>query len=222
MITEKCNMMCEHCCYSCTSEGRDMSRRVFRQACELAEERGDTISIGGGEPTTHPLFWDFIGIALAATSQDEGMLWLATNGKRTEDAIRLADLARRGVLAVDLSQDWYHEEIDERVVQAFTRGREKQGSNYYDGRQNSDMRSVRDVSGKVCSIGRAEGWGDTTSCPCPDLFVHPTGKLYLCGCLKETAGTVWKPKVPEDYEGECPRERHEREARCTGQEAGAL
>jgi hypothetical protein len=189
-----------------------MSRRVFRQACKLAEERGDTISIGGGEPTLHPLFWDFIGIALAATADDEGTLWLATNGKRTEDAIRLARLAQRGILAVDLSQDWYHEEIEPSVVQAFTRGREKQGSNYY-GKRSNDFRGVRDVSGKVCSTGRAENWGDTNSCPCPDLFVHPTGKLYLCGCMKNPAGTVWKPNIPEDHESlTCPRECHEQRA----------
>ena len=29
-ITERCNMLCDHCGMSCTSEGEDMSMKVFK------------------------------------------------------------------------------------------------------------------------------------------------------------------------------------------------
>ena len=116
-ITTRCNMECAHCCYSCGPEGVDMDRQTFLAACKLAAEYGENISIGGGEPTVHPLFWDFIGLAIAYT--DEGPPWLATNGKLTETALILARLARKGVLSVELSQDEFHEEIEWDVVEAF-------------------------------------------------------------------------------------------------------
>ena len=58
-ITDHCNMTCAHCCYSCSPRKRNfMSKDVFVKALDLCDL--DDISIGGGEPTLHPLFWDFI------------------------------------------------------------------------------------------------------------------------------------------------------------------
>ena len=185
-----------------------MSRHVFRLACKIAEDRGETISIGGGEPTLHPLFWDFLGIALGASGGDEGMLWMATNGKRTEDALKLARMAKNGVVSVALSLDDYHESIDIRVERAF--GKEEKKSNEY-GRylhgNSRDFREIRDVTAKVARFGRAKEWGDTDYCPCPDLFVTPKGCLYQCGCQTEQLGTVWKPKIPDEYIDCCVRDK---------------
>ena len=53
-ITNKCNMLCEHCCFSCTNIGSNMSLKIFRKACEYANYNGLNIFLGGGEPTSHP------------------------------------------------------------------------------------------------------------------------------------------------------------------------
>ena len=187
-----------------------MSRHVFRLACKIAEDRGETISIGGGEPTLHPLFWDFLGIAIRATSSDEGMLWMATNGKRTEDALILANLARNGVLGVALSLDTYHEPIEARVERAFGKGEKKSGTygRYLHG-NSRDFREIRDVTANVARSGRAKDWGDTDYCPCPDLFVAPNGYIYQCGCQTKQLGTVWKPKIPDGCIDHCVMDKVE-------------
>ena len=151
-ITTRCNMECAHCCYSCTAKGRDMTGKTFRAAVAWAldYEGDETISLGGGEPTIHPKFWEFIGLALGNFTY----VWLATNGKETETALNLARMARRGVLAVALSQDEYHEEIDPRVIGAFMEGRKPYPSHFQE--ENHDYREIRDVTQKVIKAGRAE------------------------------------------------------------------
>ena len=188
-------MECEHCAYSCTSKGVDMPRRVFVKACELAEDMGGYITIGGGEPTLHPRLFDYIGIAGAYT--DEGVPFLVTNGKITDLALRLASMAHRGLVGVDLSLDYYHEVIDECVEAAFRRA---PGN-----RDDRDMRNIRDVThgGQSDPIpqGRAENWalGDVDACVCDDLLVTPDGRLFSCGCMSIQYGTIFDPTLPDEY-----------------------
>ena len=192
-----------------------MRRSTFIKACELAAERGDIISIGGGEPTIHPLFWDFIGLALAHGDIYE-VPWLATNGKVTETALRLANLAKRGVLAVDLSRDEYHEEIDYEVVEAFTVDK------YNRGDRVSDYRSIRDVTGgPIAGVWREpiqtgrylsylgldeDDQDDERECVCNDIFVAPDGIIHACGCQEVQYGTVWEPQFPASWDCEWPDE----------------
>jgi len=90
-ITDHCNMTCAHCGYSCSPRKKNfMTMDVFKAAVKYDP---NYISIGGGEPTTHPLFWDMLVHAIVES--DDVLPWLATNGKRTEDALRLAKLAKR-------------------------------------------------------------------------------------------------------------------------------
>ena len=197
-ITTRCNMMCPHCCYSCGPTGKDMDRGTFLRSLELASTYGEHVSIGGGEPTVHPLFWDFLGLALGHCEEPE-LLWLATNGYRTEDALQLAVLARRGILGVTLSRDSFHSPIDDQVVRAFTKNRSRMPGafNYF-----PDMRDIRDVSEKVVNTGRAveTGVGNTDGeCVCEDLFVAPDGQIFFCGCQDLSLGTVWDPQVDENF-----------------------
>lgn len=166
-ITTRCNMSCEHCCMSCTEEGEDMSIETFKAALAWDDEY---ISIGGGEPTLHPKFWEFIGLALGCC---EGV-WLATNGSRTDIALALARMAKRGVLSCALSQDAYHDAIDEKVIRAFTTERKR-------GFDNSDYREVRDVTGKEVNAGRCD-FGTRDDCACPGLVCAPDGTVRACGC----------------------------------------
>ena len=167
-------MACAHCAYSCTAKGKDMTAEIYRVSIDLCADYGDAPALGGGEPTLHPEFWQFIGYAL---SKDfDSAPWLATNGKRTEDALALARLARSGTIGVALSQDAWHEPIDERVVRAFTR---EQRHGYGDPYPN-DYREIRNVKEPY----RAGRWKDgPRKCVCPDLVINPDGTILQCGCM---------------------------------------
>jgi hypothetical protein len=183
-----------------------MSRKVFKAGCALAADHGETICIGGGEPTLHPLFWDFIGIALSY-ADDPGMIWLATNGKKTEDALQLARLARNGVIAVALSLDKWHDPIDTRVGKAFTEGLGGQRFSPY----NNDLREIRNVEQSVKPFGRAvlNSLWKTPGCVCDTLSCDPDGNLYACGCQTEKLGTVFAPDFGSywEWDEKCPMER---------------
>ena len=168
-ITTRCNMKCAHCCFSCTEQGEDMSIEVFKKALAYDDECAE---IGGGEPTVHPQFWEIIGLALGNTSY----VWLATNGKIKDIALILAGLSKREVLGCELSQDAYHEPIDEAVFEAF---------------QSIDK--IRDITRrgarKPIYAGRAKDLIDASeikegddTCPCESLIVIPNGNVKFCAC----------------------------------------
>jgi len=204
-ITTQCNMSCDHCCFSCSKHtpGEHMSKRTFNQALAFASEYGEFIGIGGGEPTIHPQFWEFFGLALG--SEAEG-IWMATNGKKTKIAIALANFAGAGDgrFSVALSQDPWHDPINARVVAAFTR----------------NNLEFRDVSNSVSNVGAARENGvgiHDNQCVCSDLFINPQGDVFMCGC--PGPASVWlghvsaieddviqrAHEVGEDYD-ECGRQ----------------
>lgn len=204
-ITSRCNMTCAHCGFSCTARGQDMTRETFLEALAIGE--GDySLTIGGGEPTVHPLLFDFLGLALAyGYAEEDYRPMVITNGKNTEAALALARMARHGVIRAELSLDKWHEPVDKEVIHAFTKNpnRSNIGSTY--GVSDTDFRGIRTVQ-NIVDIGRAKknGLGTDDDCICPDLIVQPNGDLYACGCMKVRCGTVWKMHLPKDYVfGEC-------------------
>jgi len=180
-ITNKCNMHCAHCGMSSHAKGKHMPMDTFKQALKFMEYQGEeAIAIGGGEPTTHPEFWSILGQCIGSFEY----VWMATNGKNTEIALKLANMARRGTISVDLSQDPYHEQIEQRVVKAFQRRV----------RDNSDCRGVKDTSKYLVNTGRAKlnDLGGYDTCLCPDNIILPSGKIKWCGCTGSPAiGDVW-------------------------------
>ena len=199
-------MLCPHCGFSCGRKGENMTMATFKAALKLAEEMGSyTVSLGGGEPTIHPLFWEMLGLAVVA--QFDSVPWLATNGKKTEIALRLANLAKNGKISCALSLDDYHDPISPEVVKAFTRPKdaEYKGAN--------DFREIRTVK-HIINAGRAIKTGVATEdkgCICDDLFVTPDGNLHPCGCaagLKMNFGTVKKPNLHKYYiTGNCAQNK---------------
>lgn len=175
-----------------------MSREIFVLACQLAEKLGGFIELSGGEPTLHPLLWDFMGIALKYMR--DKTIYITTNGKKTEDALALARAAELRTIHADLSLDSYHELIDYEVVQAFENS-------------HADFRRIRDIThgGTMAPapFGRAASWADPKDIRCPgnDISVTPDGTIYACGCMTRTYGTVYKPELPDPIPEEwCPDE----------------
>lgn len=90
-ITTKCNMACQHCCYSCRpGKGRHMDYNDVLDGLSMAAEHDGHLTIGGGEPTMHPRFFDILERAL--NDDDFEYVWLATNGSNLKAMKRLANI----------------------------------------------------------------------------------------------------------------------------------
>jgi hypothetical protein len=149
-----------------------MTFSTFKAAIALANERGEIISIGGGEPTFHPKFLEFLGYAIVHyNGESECPIWMATNGKLTHIADILANLTEKKVISVELSQDAYHEDIDPRVVRRFEK-----------------LHCIRNTTKNQHPIGAGralKNFGDncyTGICICGELFIRPSGDIHYCGC----------------------------------------
>lgn len=179
---------------SATAKGDDMDRQTFIAAVGLAEDYGATVTIGGGEPTVHPLLFDFLGIALAYDFECKPHV--ITNGKLKEPALKLARMARANILGAELSIDQFHERIDPRVQTAFTRDDRHRLQHDY-----NDLRGIRTVT-DIIPMGRAEETDVATEisgCSCEDLFVEPNGNMWACAHKLEQFGDVFHPDIPEGY-----------------------
>lgn len=180
-ITDHCNMTCAHCGYSCSPRKRNfMSKETLRRALKIAGEYGDSIVIGGGEPTTHPEFWEFFGMAVGQPGVE--YVWMATNGKIANTAIALAGLAYGSErFGVALSQDAFHEPINPDVINAF---------------RNSKL-EIRDVTDKAIAAGRAKRtmvWSKI-GCICEETTVDMHGEIWSCGCKKLSLGNVNNKRI---------------------------
>lgn len=191
-ITSRCNMKCGHCCFNATSKGTDMEVATAKAALKLAEGYGMYLTIGGGEPTLHPNFWEILGLALSY-SDDDLVPYIVTNGKITDTALRLARMARRGVIGAALSRDEWHDPIEPRVVQAFDYRRPI-------GSSGDDMRETRSVT-RIIKMGRGTKIaGAEEGCACDDLVVDPDGKMWFCAHRTELIGSVFDlTDIPEEY-----------------------
>jgi hypothetical protein len=196
-ITTRCNHTCAHCMFDCTMMGEHMAMRTFNAACRFAESRGDSIFIGGGEPTLHPRFWDIVGRVMRTNADFANELGgpavsLVTNGSRTEDALRLARLAEVGLMYVSLSRDQFHDDIDERVVRAF-QPPERRDELDLGRRDNRDHREIRNTIRNLRAVGRGANLpGAQPGCGDCDPIVTPDGRIWRCSCRKEQIGDVFK------------------------------
>ena len=183
-ITSRCNMCCRHCMWSRTGKGEDMSLDVFARALDLDLARTGIVSLGTAEPTVHPQFWTFLQLALDKAIK----VRVVTNGKKTECALRLAELGRLGTIQAHLSVDEFHEAIDPAVVEAFRR----------DPELASDKRAFRGVSAaSLKRFGRCDFAGsELPTCRCPIPRIVPDGTVYACGCeAAEPIGNVMTGNV---------------------------
>lgn len=167
------------------------------ETCRASLKWDKNISIGGGEPTIHPHFWEILGLCL----READSVWLATNGKKTKTAISLAKLAKRGEIGCRLSITQFHNPIDHRVVNAFHSGQELYG--------DKDGRAIAGYLANPMMRGRFKDQLGLDSCGCPEAFVRPSGRVYQCGCLDSPCvGNVFDGYqcFSEDGEWKCWRE----------------
>ena len=208
-ITTRCNMTCDHCCYSCTKQGQDMNEETFKQALEFYSTANDYmgLAIGGGEPTLHKRFmpWLFEAICAATMSEEELPVFVATNGTNTKVALKLAGLARKGLIMGALSLTQWHREQSvqptQEVIDAFRRGTSH---------VMSDADDCREIRGErhyePYAVGRAKEWG-AEGCCCDTMVIDPAGIIWECGCKLKSMGSIWAPIIPEEY--------FNREEKCT-------
>lgn len=197
-ITTRCNMTCEHCCFDCKAVGIDMTVETARAAMAVVADRDEYITIGGGEPTLNPHFWEILGLCIGYAEN----VHIITNGSITDTALALAKLAQRGVIGAELSLDEYHNRsmVDDAVVDAFDVPVERQ---WYRQGDVVDRRGVRGAPLlDICKAGRAETnqFWNIEDCCCDDLFIDPTGTVWACGCQDMKFGTVQDGfDAPKEY-----------------------
>ncbi|MCJ7423075.1 radical SAM protein [Candidatus Bathyarchaeota archaeon] len=173
MLTNRCNLTCAHCCFSCTAEGEDMSTEVVDAALSFAKANRSRIVLGGGEPTLHPRFDDILRDAIASnTSRDT--IGVVTNGTIEETALRLAAMDKRDVTAA-LSYDQFHDHsaVSDKVRLAFGKLYPTRMEKIADqGRaKKNDLSPYPSDRYRIC-LGS----------PCGGLHVLPDGRIYGCVC----------------------------------------
>lgn len=176
-ITTRCNMSCAHCGFSCGPEGEDMKFSTFKKAVAL----DPYAFLGGGEPTVHPKFWNFLLYVLRQPDFELGTMGVVTNGKKKVDALILAGMAQAGLIYASLSQDKYHEPVDREVIKAFTKPDSKD-LNFYSSShgETRDLREIR-TGLSLINSGRCD-FGEEDRCFCPEVIVKPNGQLKFCAC----------------------------------------
>jgi len=184
-----------------------MSLEVWESVIDLCKY-GDfpDISIGGGEPTLHPFFWRIICDSIGTFEHP----WLATNGSVTKTSITLANMAKKGVIGCALSQDDYHDTIDEKVIHAFTHEKPK-----YQSPSSKDSREIRNVTGEESNAGRWQGQGERV-CPCDCILVKPNGDVLSCACEDAICfgNVLTNVTIPENWDQEaCTHDQEVKEWR---------
>jgi MoaA/NifB/PqqE/SkfB family radical SAM enzyme len=217
-ITTKCNMTCAHCGFSCGKNVKHGELSVIEMGIEFCSKMNDeSISIGGGEPTLHPKFFQILKRCMF----NFNFVWLATNGSQTEKMYRLHNIMDNfdyenftcnhpeeceengycncndfnygiienpdGKLSVALSQDYFHSPIDPRIVDLWTKMANRHNGNGY------EIRNVTNSNNGIIGQGRAKkNKYNGKGCICSDLIIKPDGKIRLCGCTRSPViGNVW-------------------------------
>jgi hypothetical protein len=180
-----------------------MSLATFRKALALGSEY---LTIGGGEPTLHKHFETILLESLGSVDS-EGCVSVITNGSITRRALVLAQLGKSGVIDSQLSRDEYHDDIDQRVVDAFESFKPTP-YNSSPGVRNTTQRHEPQPHGRAIELHGLDpediernGW----DCMCETHIVKPNGTIVQCGC--DDAPIVGNVDdgvdIPADGYGEC-------------------
>jgi MoaA/NifB/PqqE/SkfB family radical SAM enzyme len=193
-ITTVCNMHCAHCGFSCEHNGEYMSRKVWMTALRLYH--GDTLVMGGGEPTLHPDFDRMLKEVVA--TYEWNYHWLkskpsiVTNGTHKQRSLYLLQLTLESKIDAYLSYDQYHNMnmVDDEVFVKYETNNRLWG---YKERQPSSI--VKSGRGRNIE-------GTLYECLCPTNVISPNGDVRLCGCDDSPIiGTIFKHKdISHEYD----------------------
>jgi MoaA/NifB/PqqE/SkfB family radical SAM enzyme len=173
------------------------------------------ITIGGGEPTLHSNFFEFLLYSMTElwdVSEETGVpaVGVITNGSNTAMAMKIAKLAKGGLIFGTVSKDEYHDPIDPIVYEAFDTKKNQWGERA--NREDGDHRSINYGGGFIQPVGRAKSWGNHPfrTCACDSIFITPKGKVWPCACkVRGTElGTIAEAStkiVSEHFEGYCAK-----------------
>jgi len=159
---------------------------ILEKFSNKIKEKSKFIILGGGEPTVHPEFWNFFSYSLQC-----GEPWLATNGKLVDDVLALGNIAKKGLATVVLSQDKWHEKIDESVTSFFYENMNKKEGEWiqWEPEDKNDHRIIRTIINPYTSGRYKNGKKD---CVCKLIKVEPNGNIRGCGCEDSvTIGNVY-------------------------------
>lgn len=169
-----------------------MRDEVFFAGLRLCEECEYGVFLGGGEPTDHPKFTEYL-VALLGADLALEFCGVITSGTNDKEARILSNV--RDVIYTCLSLDKYHF-----------------GSMVSDQVRNLKFTDIRREV-RVQQIGRGKsipGAGD--NCTCPELWLDYNGNLYQCGCKKRKIGNILEADIDQclrSNTGGCSRETDE-------------
>lgn len=184
-----------------------MSLETFRAALEF----DGNVCLGGGEPTLNKEFNTMLLEALANKAHHgDGHVSIITNGSMTKTALLLARLSKAEVIDAQLSRDIYHDEIDQRVVDAFESFPPRGSFDHTPGIRNTTSdRDPRPHGRAVDNMELDEDFQLTgDDCMCTDTFVRPNGDITQCGCPDSPIIGNIKEGYDTPMAGECFRSHY--------------
>lgn len=183
-ITDNCPCQCVHCCFDAKPRGgRRMSEEMFTQALFFSSlfDDGTLLTLGGGEPLGHPLFFKFLN----RVRERDMTATVITSGYYSAQTMRLARMIeKQGTehVSMYISRDEYHPSVSSDVLQ-LVRRLERLRHPYMANYVNRGKRIIAQGRGADCA-------GSVPGCCCSDVMVLPTGDVYLCGCMKTCLGNI--------------------------------
>ncbi len=176
---------------------------AFLRSIALEKHLRLNITMGGGEPTIHPNFLEFLMMLEARQKRLKQIskIEVITNGKYRPAVMELLRRAAGNThIRAGISRDPWHEPIDPEMIELWKKESLKH--------ENIHFRTDGII--RLNNRGRAETMENIErieACSSNELFITPEGHLFACSCKKHSFGTVFTPRIPEEY--------YKRENKCS-------